>query len=250
MAIGQLRPSPRSRMLLRGAPRGADDGCGAVALDAAKAYLGCISSEQARAVLDAGPDLARCDDRLARRLERAACGTAEDAAALGARLLAALEPAAAATSDEAHYAPVIMTVLAPPQPVLGSDARSHLVYEIQLTNASPFDWQIEAIEVLDGDDPEEVLLTVEADEVAAKVQSLADGSALSLLPAGHSALAFLHLPLEPGTDLPSHVVHRLPLSMPGACRKGCVSSPDCRRMRRSSRRWAATLRSAIRRRWC
>jgi hypothetical protein len=144
------------------------------------------------------------------------CAAAQ-AAADGARLLDALasEPGAqGAMVGEAHYTPVVMSVVAKPHPVLGSDARTHLVYEIHLTNASPAEWPIAAIEVLDGDDPEQVLLTIEGDEVAAKVQSLGGRAALGALPPNQSALAFLHVPIEPDADVPTHLVHRLTLILP------------------------------------
>jgi hypothetical protein len=117
-------------------------------------------------------------------------------------------------ADEAHLTPVVMSVLAEPHPMSGSDARTHLVYETHLTNASLAEWPIAAIEVLGGDDPEHVLLTIEGDEVAAKVVSLADRSALSVLPPGHSALAFLHVPVEPDAAIPANLTHRLTLDLP------------------------------------
>jgi hypothetical protein len=122
--------------------------------------------------------------------------------------------ASAAVAGGAHYTPVVMSVLAAPHPVIGSDARTHLVYEIHLTNATPVEWPIESIEVLDGDDPEQVLLTIEGDEVAAKVQSLAGRAPLDTLPPGQSALAFIHAPIEPDVEVPRSLVHRLTLDLP------------------------------------
>lgn len=187
--------------------------CEVARLVAAKSYVGCLVREIRR---DSQDDLGHCYSRLVRKLARADCGSADEATALGDRLWAALESVSgAASGDGAHYTPVVMSVLAPPHPVTGSDARTHLVYEIQLVNASPAAWVIETVEVLDGDDPDSVLLAIEGDEVAAKVQSLGDGSALSSLTPGQSALAFIHVPLEPDADVPSSLDHRLTLSLPG-----------------------------------
>jgi Peptidase family M23 len=193
----------------------AEEACEVLSLVAARAYVNCLTHVKSSAIRhDAEPDLARCDDRLERKLARAECGSAHDAAALGARLQAALAFEPGAQADEAHFTPVVMSVVAEPHPVTGSDARTHLVYEIHLTNASPVEWPIAAIEVLDGDDPERLLLAIEGDEVAAKVQSLTDRAALGALPRGHSALAFLHVPVEPDAGIPSNLVHRLTLSLP------------------------------------
>lgn len=156
------------------------------------------------------------DARLERRLARTDCDPPVDAGSLGRRLQAALVPeaAAAATTPDAAFTPLVMSVLAEPNAVTGSDGRAHLVYEVELTNATPAPWPIAAIEVLDGDDPEQVLLSIEGDQVATKVQLLAGAAPVDSVPPGASAVAFLHVPVEAGAEIPASLVHRLTLSLP------------------------------------
>lgn len=194
---------------------GSTDTCEVRRLVAAQTYVGCLS----RALWhdsDAEADFARCDARLERRLARADCGSPAQTAALGVRLRTALEIATGDADVEARFTPVVMSVLTPPHPVTGSDGRTHLVYELQIANASSLEWRIETIEVLDGDVPASVLLTIEGDEVAAKIRPL-DAGAMpgASLGSGASAVVFLHLPLEPGAAIPANLIHRLTLSLPG-----------------------------------
>lgn len=44
-----------------------------------------------------------------------------------------------------EFTPIIASFVAKPRPVLGSDAKYHLVYELQLTNANTFTWLIESL---------------------------------------------------------------------------------------------------------
>jgi hypothetical protein len=41
-----------------------------------------------------------------------------------------------AAQDDTHYTPIVISLLATPNPVRGSDDAFHLVYELQVTNAS------------------------------------------------------------------------------------------------------------------
>jgi hypothetical protein len=205
-------------VVLAGKQALAHDGCEVETLAAARAYVNCFTLTKSKTIRHgANPDPARCDARLERRLARADCSSAAEAAALGSRLQAALvsDPGtSAAMVGDAAYTPVVISVLADPNPVVDSDGRRHLVYELFMTNASPGDWPIEAIEVLDGNDPEQVLLTVEGDQVAAKVQSVADGSPQNAVLADRSAVAFLHVPIEPEEPVPARLVHRVTLGLP------------------------------------
>ena len=57
-------------------------------------------------------------------------------------------------------------------PLTGSDGRTHLVYELWITNASGADAVLEKLEVLDG---ERVLLTLEGPALAARLRPGANG---------------------------------------------------------------------------
>ncbi len=58
----------------------------------------------------------------------------------------------------------------PPSSVKGSDNKYHITYELSLSNANTFDWEVLSIEVLDGHPEGQVLHTIKADEVIDKMQ--------------------------------------------------------------------------------
>lgn len=67
---------------------------------------------------------------------------------LGACLFAATAPGAEPAGDEVLSA-VVVSVIAPPVPFAGADGRTHLAYELLVTNQSAYPVRIESVEVLD-----------------------------------------------------------------------------------------------------
>ena len=55
-----------------------------------------------------------------------------------------------------EFTPIISSFVTKPHPVLGSNGKYHLVYELQLTNANTFTWLINSVEVLNADNHDEV----------------------------------------------------------------------------------------------
>jgi hypothetical protein len=66
-------------------------------------------------------------------------------------MLAAAAAALAETPTAEIASPLVATPISPPNPVLGADARRHLVYEILLVDIGGSAIAIDKIEVLDGD---------------------------------------------------------------------------------------------------
>src|SRR4051794_17761776 len=67
--------------------------------------------------------------------------------------------------------PLLMRVLAPPEPVKGSDGELHLVYELELTNASPGTATVESVETIDPSSGE-VVGTLAGADVASRTTLL------------------------------------------------------------------------------
>lgn len=144
-----------------------DEACEIARLAAARSYVKCVTRTEGRAIRnDVEPDLARCDDRLERKLARGDCDHADTAAELGGRLQVAL------AGEEARV-PEFATDLSPlrlqpgfgPVPYLASDGRVHLDYELYLTNRRPGAVVVKRVAVVDADDPANVIVELTGDDL-------------------------------------------------------------------------------------
>jgi len=128
------------------------------------------------------------------------------------RLLATLALAAALCAPSAaeraaeQITPLLLSTLTAPVPLTGSDGRTHLVYELWITNASSGDAVLEKLEVLDG---EQVLLTLEGPALAARLRPGANGEPTATLGRYVQSFAALHLSLPPGAAVPQQLAHRI-----------------------------------------
>jgi hypothetical protein len=129
----------------------------------------------------------------------------------------ATSPAAPASDPASadQFTPVVASTLDPgAAPVLGTDGRLHVVYEIQLTNARPVPATLQEIRVLDGSDPDRVVATFGADDLADILRDLTGKT-----PAGSleiepfvSRLVLMHVSFDSAADVPASLVHRLLLT--------------------------------------
>ncbi|MGB7293323.1 MAG: hypothetical protein WBD99_14205, partial [Thermodesulfobacteriota bacterium] len=78
------------------------------------------------------------------------------------------------TNPESIFTPVLMSVIANPDPVKGSDGKFHIVYELKVTNATSINWEIKSIEVRDGRNEKRTLTSYSGDDVKTKMQLLGD----------------------------------------------------------------------------
>jgi murein DD-endopeptidase MepM/ murein hydrolase activator NlpD len=95
-----------------------------------------------------------------------------------------------------------------PIPFEGSDGRTHLVYELEVTNFSSGKTTIQRLKVLDAD-TKEVVATLDAKEVAARLQPAGFREPVDSLAPSTTALVFLHLSFEKANQVPERLVHRL-----------------------------------------
>jgi hypothetical protein len=120
-------------------------------------------------------------------------------------LLAVLvQPAAA--RDAERLTPLLLSAQERPIPFPGSDGRTHLVYELLLTNFSSGAVLVEKVEVLADD---AVLETLDGAEIAARLQPFGMRKSRADMPASTGALLFLHLTLPPQELVPEKLKHRV-----------------------------------------
>ena len=131
---------------------------------------------------------------------------------------------------EEQITPLLLAVHDAPMPFKGSDGRTHLVYELWITNFSSADAQVEQVEVLGDARP---LATLDAAAVAARLQPAGRREASDTLPSGGTSLLFVHLTLG-GRRLGAGAVVA---PGPGARRRGAPrqAADDAQRRRRDRR---------------
>jgi hypothetical protein len=109
--------------------------------------------------------------------------------------------------------PLVLEVLTPPHPVPGSDRLFHLVYELQVTNASSLRWQIEAVTVQDAENRDVVVATFSSTDLPSKLSLLGDReSQTTTLEASQSGIVWFHLLFKTYEDIPKVLVHHLVVS--------------------------------------
>jgi hypothetical protein len=107
----------------------------------------------------------------------------------GVAMLAAVAPALAESPAPEIVSPLVATPIAPPNPVLGADARRHLVYEIVLMDIGGSAIALKKIEVLDANG-DAVLAALEG-EALAKILRLTGAGKGTALQAGSSGVLFM-----------------------------------------------------------
>lgn len=124
--------------------------------------------------------------------------------ALLALFLATL-PAVAA---EPVLTPLVGQVIAAPRPVLGSDHRRHLVYEVQLSNVTAGTLEVQAAEIVDQGG--KVVHRLDHDSIAKRLSiGGRRGAESAELLFGQFGVLFLHVALDKDDALPRSLRHRI-----------------------------------------
>src|SRR5262245_11142001 len=134
---------------------------------------------------------------------RAAAITLEIAALL---MLCVPWPALAAERGSEQITPLLLAVHDAPMPFKGSDDRTHLVYELWITNFSSGNATVEQVEVL-GDG--RLLTTFDAEAIATRLQPAGRRDASAMLSGGATSLLFVHLTLAASSNVPARLSHRV-----------------------------------------
>jgi Peptidase family M23 len=122
-------------------------------------------------------------------------------------ILAVAPLSACAQSGAAEQmTPLLLAVHDAPVPFHGSDNRTHLVYELAMTNFSSGDISVQKVEVL-GDGA--VLQTLDGAALAARLQPAGVRDSVGTLPKSTHALLFLNVTLAPDAAVPRELSHRV-----------------------------------------
>lgn len=113
-----------------------------------------------------------------------------------------------ATEDAQALTPIVGEVSNAPIPFKGSDGRTHLVYELEVTNFSSGKTTIQRLQVLDAG-THKVVATLNAKEVAARLQPAGFREPVDSLAPSTTALVFLHVSFDKANRVPGRLVHRL-----------------------------------------
>ena len=149
---------------------------------------------------------------------------ATTALGLALLLLAAPAPHAATMSADDVVSPLVATPIASPNPVLGSDDKTHLAYELVLMSMASGNVTIEKVETLDAASGA-VLNTLEGDALT-RMLRLNGGAKGNVIPAGGSGILFMDVTLAKDVPIPKAVQHRIEISAESAPAAGTAADHD------------------------
>lgn len=126
-------------------------------------------------------------------------------------LLAVAVYAYAGTGDQ--FTPLIAsTVTKNVWPFPGTDGKTHLVYELLLTNASATPATVEKIEVVDASKPSRALASFDGAEMTSRLRT--PGAApvtTAVIEAGAARLFLIDFALDPSAEVPPRLLHNIQL---------------------------------------
>ena len=109
---------------------------------------------------------------------------------------------------EARVTPVLSQVRGTPIAVLGSDRQYHLVYELELRNATPGNAVIEQVEVLD-EEQGQAIARFGTEQIMQRLQTGGRGSHTVNLGAAQFAVMYLHIAFAEESAVPFTLSHRI-----------------------------------------
>jgi hypothetical protein len=106
--------------------------------------------------------------------------------------------------------PIVGSVLAPPMPVAATDGKTHLAYELVLTNASPHDVTLTSVDAVAAGNR---LLTLSGDGLAHWTRVLANPTPTTTIRPAETALVWLDIALD-AASTPIDLIHTVTVSIP------------------------------------
>jgi hypothetical protein len=119
------------------------------------------------------------------------------------------KPSDAATTELPRLTPLLVEPLSRPVPVRGADGRTHLLYELLLTNATHAETTLQGVTVRDADGTRRVLAAFDAAAVASMLQPLGTRSATARLASGQAGVLFVALALDDASTVPARLEHEI-----------------------------------------
>lgn len=135
-------------------------------------------------------------------------GTSTLLASITAVFLTCVAAATPSRAADIQLTPIVADVLWPPQPMRGSDAQVHLVYELRLSNPTPLAIAVETVEVLD--ETGRVILGMDKDAIGKRLSiGGRRGAEARSLAVGQFGVLFMHVALPSNQPIPKSLSHRL-----------------------------------------
>ena len=116
------------------------------------------------------------------------------------------KPSGTRAAEADKPTPILLGVHDAPVSFHGSDGQVHLGYELWMTNFSSAEASVERVDVL-GDGS--VLQSMNAAEIARRLQPAGQREAVAVLSKSTEALLFVHVTLSPGAAIPRQISHRI-----------------------------------------
>jgi hypothetical protein len=107
--------------------------------------------------------------------------------------------------------PVLAAAVAAPVPVPATDGKTHLAYELQLTNVLTQDVTITSVKVLARD---QTLLTLVGDQVADRTHIIGTQTPTTKLGPGQTGIVWLDVVLDESAPIPADLTHTLSIAIP------------------------------------
>ena len=115
-----------------------------------------------------------------------------------------------APTGPAAVTPVVGSVVAVPMPVTGTDGKTHLAYELQLTNAISQEVTLTSVAAVAGD---KTLLTLTGDQLTNWTRRLGNPAPTTTLRPSETALVWLDVALDESAGIPSDITHSVGISV-------------------------------------
>jgi hypothetical protein len=130
---------------------------------------------------------------------------------------------AAVSDSRAVLTPISTSVLAPPQPVVGADGKTHLAYELLLQNQSGTTVTVQSITAMNGEGATLEELSGSSLDDVVRLNDGQQGTAL-VLDAGEGGYVFMDVTVPKGRA-PARLKHRFSLSVQPAAASGQAAPP-------------------------
>lgn len=129
--------------------------------------------------------------------------------------LASTANAISPNQPEAEWTPVVVSTVTPDaKPVLGIDGKYHVVYELELSNATRLPATLNQIQVLDARDPSRIIMTYKDGELLTRLRALENATAnRSEIAPSQTRLFLIDLAFDSQTALPPRLLHRFDLQL-------------------------------------
>ena len=124
--------------------------------------------------------------------------------------------------DAPKITPILSQVRTTPIAVKGSDRQYHLVYELELRNASPGNAVLEQVDVLDAEQ-DQILASFSGQQIFDRLQVGGGGPAVNSLSSAQFGVMYLHLAFAGSDTVPFRLKHRIRASLDAAPPEFAVS---------------------------